>query len=76
MQRLLSSAVWDTDGVRDELRTYTLEYLGTTSAIVVIDAREFSQTGEQVGRRRGAVVRNHWTGRELSGGRLSVCYSE
>jgi hypothetical protein len=36
-QRWLSSAVWDTDGVRDDLRTYTLEQLGTTSAIVGID---------------------------------------
>ena len=77
MQRLLSSAVWDTDGVRDDLRTYTLEHLGNQSAIVVIDAHEFSQTGEEVGRRRGAVLRNHWTGRELSGGRLSlVCHRQ
>src|SRR5438105_15596969 len=28
MQRLLSSAVWDTDGVRDDLRSYVLEQLG------------------------------------------------
>ena len=59
MQRLLSSAVWDTDGVRDDLRMYTLEHLGTTSAIVVIDAHQFSQTREEVSRRRGAVLRNH-----------------
>ena len=59
MQRLLSSAVWDTDGVRDDLRIYALEHLGHQSAIVVIDAHEFSQTGEEVGRRRGAVLRNH-----------------
>jgi SRSO17 transposase len=77
MQRLLSSAVWDTDGVRDDLRTYALERLGKQSAIVVIDAHEFSQTGEQVSGRRGAVLWNHWTGRELSGGRLSlVCHSQ
>src|ERR1700731_825010 len=31
MQRLLSSAVWDTDGVRDDLRTYVLEQLGLQS---------------------------------------------
>jgi SRSO17 transposase len=77
MQRLLSSAVWDTDGVRDDLRTYTLEHLGTKSAIVVIDAHEFSKTGEEVGRRGSAVLRNHRTGRELSGGRLSrLCHSQ
>src|SRR5262245_28416571 len=28
MQRLLSSAVWDTDGVRDDLRRYVVEHLG------------------------------------------------
>jgi hypothetical protein len=33
MQRLLSDAVWDTDGVRDELRAYALEHLGQESAI-------------------------------------------
>jgi SRSO17 transposase len=77
MQRLLSNAVWDTDGVRDDLRTYTLEHLGNQSAIVAIDAHKFSQTGQEVGRRRGAVLRKHRTGRELSGGRLSlVCHSQ
>ena len=29
MQRLLSRAVWDEDGVRDDLRSYVLEQLGT-----------------------------------------------
>jgi hypothetical protein len=33
MQRLLSDAVWDTDGVRDELRASALEHLGQESAI-------------------------------------------
>ncbi len=33
MQRLLSQAVWDTNGVRDDLRAYALEQLGTESAI-------------------------------------------
>src|SRR5690242_11255479 len=37
MQRLLSHAVWNTDGVRDELRAYVMEQLGTESAILVID---------------------------------------
>src|SRR5207249_11147032 len=47
MQRLLSSAVWDTDGVRDDLRTYVLEHLGTTSAIVVIDETSFPKQGKK-----------------------------
>ncbi len=37
MQRLLSCAVWDTDGVRDEVRSYVLEQLGQESAILVIE---------------------------------------
>src|SRR5712691_7591560 len=41
MQRLLSSAVWDTDGVRDDLRAYDLEHLGQESAILVIDESGF-----------------------------------
>src|SRR6266700_1966831 len=32
MQRLLSNAVWDTDGVRDDLRTYVMELLGQERA--------------------------------------------
>ena len=41
MQRLLSSAVWDTDGVRDDLRSYVLEQLGQEAAILVIDETSF-----------------------------------
>jgi hypothetical protein len=40
MQRLLASAVWDTDGVRDDLRSYALEQLGQESAILAIDERD------------------------------------
>ena len=47
MQRLLSSAVWDTDGVRDDLCTYTLEHLGNKSAIVVIDETSFPKQGKK-----------------------------
>src|SRR6266567_3350523 len=37
MQRLLPGAVWDTDGVRNDLREYALEQLSTESANLVID---------------------------------------
>jgi SRSO17 transposase len=46
MQRLLSQAVWDTDGVRDDLRSYTLEQLGQESAILVIDETSFPKRGK------------------------------
>jgi SRSO17 transposase len=47
MQRLLSSAVWDTDGVRDDLRSYVLEQLGQESAILVIDETSFPKHGKE-----------------------------
>jgi SRSO17 transposase len=47
MQRLLSSAVWDTEGVRDDLRSYALEQLGTESAILIIDETSFPKRGDQ-----------------------------
>jgi len=45
MQRLLSQAVWDTDGVRDDVRSYVLEQLGQESAILVIDETSFPKRG-------------------------------
>jgi len=47
MQRLLSSAVWDADGVRDDLRSYVLEHLGGESAILVIDESCFPKRGDK-----------------------------
>jgi SRSO17 transposase len=47
MQRLLSSANWDVDGVRDDVRTYALEQLGTESAILAIDETSFPKRGDQ-----------------------------
>ncbi|HEX6405489.1 MAG TPA: IS701 family transposase [Pseudonocardiaceae bacterium] len=37
MQHLLARAVWDTDGVRDDLREYVVEYLGDPAAVLVVD---------------------------------------
>src|SRR5262249_53302658 len=47
MQRLLSDAVWDTDGVRDDLRAYSVEHLGQESAILVIDETSFPKRGKK-----------------------------
>jgi len=47
MQRLLGSSVWDTDGVRDEMRSYVLEQLGQESAILVIDESGFPKRGNK-----------------------------
>jgi SRSO17 transposase len=47
MQRLLASAVWDTEGLRDDLRAYALEHLGQESAILVIDETSFPKRGKK-----------------------------
>jgi SRSO17 transposase len=46
MQRLLSQAVWDEHGVRDELRAFALHQLGTAQAIVAIDETSFPKRGD------------------------------
>jgi SRSO17 transposase len=47
MQRLLSQAVWDANGVRDDLRSYVLKQLGQESAILVIDETSFPKRGSK-----------------------------
>jgi hypothetical protein len=37
MQRLLSSAVWDEAGIRDDLRGYVLEHFADSAAVLVVD---------------------------------------
>jgi hypothetical protein len=46
MQRLLSQAVWDEDGVRDEVRALALQQLGTSQPIVAIDETSFPKWGK------------------------------
>jgi len=47
MQRLLSSAVWDCDCVRNDVRKYVLEQLGTQGAIAVLDESGFPKRGKK-----------------------------
>jgi SRSO17 transposase len=47
MQRLLSSALWDANLVRDDLRSYVLEQLGDQAPIVVIDETSFPKRGDK-----------------------------
>src|SRR6266550_2715296 len=47
MQRLLSQAKGDADGVRDDLRRYVLEQLGDPQAILVIDETSFPKRGDK-----------------------------
>jgi SRSO17 transposase len=45
MQRLLASAVWEADLVRDDLRAYVPEQIDTHDAILVIDEISFPKRG-------------------------------
>ena len=45
MQRLLNSARWDADAVRDELRTYVVEQLGHPDGVLVLDETGFLKKG-------------------------------
>ncbi len=46
MQRLLRTAVWDVDGVRDDLQTYVQEHLGDVEGVLVIDETGFLKKGQ------------------------------
>jgi SRSO17 transposase len=37
MQHLLARAIWNEDGVRDDLRAYVVEHLGDPTAVLVVD---------------------------------------
>jgi SRSO17 transposase len=45
MQRLLRTAVWDADAVRDDVRGYLVEYLGHPDGVLVVDETGFLKKG-------------------------------
>src|SRR5512136_3099463 len=45
MQRLLSKAVWDVEGVRDDLRKYVVAELGREDCVLVLDETGFLKKG-------------------------------
>jgi SRSO17 transposase len=48
MQRLLNSASWDVDGVRDDLRAWTVEHIGDAARGVLVPGEmEFRKTGDR-----------------------------
>jgi SRSO17 transposase len=65
MQRLLNHADWNADAVRDDLRDYVVEHLGTDAAVLVVDETGFLKKGS-----KSAGV-----GRQYSGtaGRIENC---
>lgn len=57
MQRLLRSARWDADAVRDEVRAYAIDHLGTVGGVLIVDETGFLKKG-----RSSAGVQRQYTG--------------
>jgi SRSO17 transposase len=64
MQRLLTTARWDPDGVRDDVRDYVVEQLGA-GGVLVVDETGFLKKG-----RRSAGVQRQYSG---TAGRIENC---
>lgn len=65
VQRLLSSAKWDADEVRDDLHRYVVEHLGDSSAIGVLDETGFLKQGK-----KSVGVKRQYSG---TAGRVENC---
>lgn len=57
MQRLLRTARWDADALRDDVRTYVHEHLGTDNAVLIVDETGFLKKGAA-----SAGVQRQYTG--------------
>jgi SRSO17 transposase len=57
MQRLLNSANWDADGVRDDVRGYAVEHLGEPGGVLIVDETGFLKKGV-----RSAGVQRQYSG--------------
>jgi SRSO17 transposase len=65
MQRLLATADWDADAVRDDLRAYVVEQLGDPGAVFVIDETGFLKKGT-----KSVGVQRQYSG---TAGRIENC---
>jgi SRSO17 transposase len=45
MQRLVRSACWDADEVRDDVRRYVIEHLGVPDGVLIVDETGFLKKG-------------------------------
>ncbi|AXG82928.1 IS701 family transposase [Streptomyces paludis] len=57
MQRLLRYARWDADAVRDDVRTYAVDHLGSNGGVLIVDGTGFVKKG-----RASAGVQRQYTG--------------
>ena len=65
MQRLLMSADWDADAVRDDVRGYAVEHLGDRAGVLVVDETGFVKKGS-----KSAGVARQYSG---TAGRIENC---
>jgi SRSO17 transposase len=65
MQRLLATARWDPDGLRDDLRAYVVEQLGDPDGVLVVDETGFLKKGT-----KSAGVQRQYSG---TAGRIENC---
>jgi SRSO17 transposase len=65
MQRLLATADWDADAVRDDLRAYVVEHLGDPAAVLVVDETGFLKKGA-----KSVGVQRQYSG---TAGRIENC---
>src|ERR671916_2677848 len=65
VQRLLRTARWDADAVRDDLRAYVVEHLGDDQAVLVVDETGFLKKGT-----KSAGVARQYSG---TAGRIENC---
>lgn len=65
MQRLPNAAQWDADAVRDDLRAYVVEHLGSGDGVLVVDETGFIKKGD-----KSAGVQRQYSG---TAGRIENC---
>ena len=65
MQRLLNTARWDADAVRDDLRAYVVEQLGHPDGVLIVDETGFVKKGD-----RSVGVQRQYSG---TAGRIENC---
>ncbi len=65
MQRLVATARWDADAVRDDLRAYVVEHLGEPAGVLVVDETGFLKKGT-----KSVGVKRQYSG---TAGRIENC---
>lgn len=71
-QRLLNGSQWSADAVRDDLREYAVEHLGSPDGVLIIDETGFIKKGTESVGAGTPVHRYDRQNRQLSDRRLSL----